>query len=120
MQEQSIMEMVKWITGVWLCYLILAVGLLVYDLAEAPNMKSQINYQVERNGGLTTTAVNNINKYAKENMRGTYVITSDKLGRKVNFGDVVDYRVSAKFKVAFFDIPDVQMDFFGSGVSQVR
>lgn len=120
MQEQSIMEVIKWITGLWLIYLILGIGLLVYDISEIPNMKQQANYQIERNGGLTPTAHENLKKYARDNMRGSYVITSDKMGRKVDFGEVVDYKVKAKFKVAFFELPDVNIDFGGSGVSQIR
>jgi len=119
-QEGSIMEFVKWFITLFMIFLFLAIAVFVIELGSINNFKQQINYQIERNGGLTNEAVDNLNEYSKKNYGQKYEITSDNLYQKVAWGQKVDYTVLAVYKIKFFTAPDVHLKFRGSAVSMIR
>lgn len=114
-------EMLKYLSGILLLFTFVAMGVFLYDLSEVPTMKQQINYQIERNGGLTSEALAKIDEHARENFRGRYTIDSSKKNQKVDYGTSVDYQLKGTFEVQLFPIiPDITMYFNGTGVSQIR
>ena len=120
MLEQSISEMVKWFIGLFLMMIIFSTGFFCYQVQDINSFKQQVNYQIERNGGLTPEALHGINNYSAKNNK-KYKVTSDKLNKRVKFGEQVDYTIEATIPVKLLPmISDVTLDFKGNGVSQIR
>uniref|UniRef100_UPI00344D5710 hypothetical protein n=1 Tax=Carnobacterium sp. TaxID=48221 RepID=UPI00344D5710 len=120
MQEGAIMEIVKWFLYLMLIVMLVSATLFFFQVGDTNNFKQKVNYEIERQGGLTEEAVQTLNKYSEKNFDGRYTVESEKLNQKVAFGEIVDYQVKAKFNIAIIPIPDINMEFSGSGVSQVR
>ncbi|MFJ1106840.1 hypothetical protein [Bacillus albus] len=120
MPETSIMEMAKWYIGLLLIVLIVAVTVLGIKVSNINSYKQQVNYQIERHGGLTEVAVQNLKEYSDKNYKGAFAVESKQLNKKVQFGETVDYQVKATFKIELFNLPDVHMNFSGSASSHVR
>lgn len=120
MQEQSIMEFVKWFIALLIIMMMVSLTIFFINLSSVNSFKQQVNYQIERQGGLTKTAISNINDYSNKYYNGDYTVTSDLLNKKVSFGDEVPYVVNATFHIKIFPLPDVKLKFNGTGVSQVR
>lgn len=120
MQEQSIMEIVKWFIFVILIMLIMSVGIFIFRLQDVNHYKQKVNQQIERKGGLTDEAIEVINEYASENLAGEYQLEGDQLNEHVRFGEPVEYQIKVTYPIEIFEIPDVTLTFSGSSVSQVR
>lgn len=121
MQEGAVMEFIKWFLGIFLFFMLLSIAMFSFDLGNVNSFKQQVNYQIERQGGLTETAVANINDYSDKYYHGAFQIESEQLNEKVAYGDIVDYTVKGTFDIKIFPIiPDVHLTFNGTGVSQVR
>lgn len=120
MQEGAVMEMAKWFMGLTLFLLIFAAVVFFFQLGQVNDFKLQVNYQIERNGGLTTNAISEIDAYSEKYYDGRFSVDSDLLNTKVNFGEIVDYQAHAVFDIIIFPIPDVKLSFDGTGVSQIR
>ncbi|AAM26180.1 hypothetical protein [Bacillus anthracis] len=120
MLDSSIMLIVKWFVGLMLIMMMVAVSLFCIQLSDVNLYKQQVNYQIERHGGLTKEAGAYLKDYSEKQYQGALSVKSDQLNKKVNFGDVVDYQVVANLKIILFNLPDVEMKFHGSATSQVR
>lgn len=120
MQEGAIMEVVKWFLGLTLVLFAFSATLFFFQVGDTNNFKQHINYVIERQGGLTEVAMEEINTYSEENYGGRYTIESDQMNEKVNYGEIVDYTINATFEVQFLPFPDIERNFEGSSVSQVR
>lgn len=120
MQEQTIMEMVKWFIALLLIMMMVSLTLFLIQMGDVNNFKQHVNYQIERNGGLTEGAMTAINDYSVGYFEGRFTVESDQINQKVKYGELVDYKVNGKFEIVIFPIPDVNMQFSGTGVSQIR
>lgn len=120
MQESAVMEIVKWFITLFLIMGIVSLTYFGIQLANVNSFKQQVNYQIERQGGLTEEAVQNLKEYSDKSYKGSFTVKSDQLNEKVEFGEIVDYQVVGKFDIILFPLPDVTMTFSGSGISQVR
>lgn len=69
------------------------------QLSDVNLYKQQVNYQIERHGGLTKEAGAYLKDYSEKQYQGALSVKSDQLNKKVNFGDVVDYQVVANLKI---------------------
>lgn len=118
--EHGIAELAKIYIGFMLILTVVSAGLFMFQVQDVNTFKQSVNYQIERSGGLTTEAVNNINKYSKENFGGKYTIKSSQLNKKLDYGSQVDYQVIATIPIVFLPIPDVNLVFGGNSVSQIR
>ncbi len=120
MQEGTIMELVKWFVGLLLLMMFISLTMFFFQFGNINSFKQQVNYQIERHGGLTEAAVENINQYSTEIYNGAFEIESEQLNEKVAYGETVDYVIKATFEISIFPVPDVEIDYGGTGVSQVR
>ncbi|MEK4181677.1 hypothetical protein NSQ61_19740 [Aeribacillus sp. FSL K6-1121] len=120
MTEGAIWEFVKWFIGLLLLLMLISVTIFFIELEGVNSYKQQVNYQIERKGGLTADAVAYLDSYSKTYYKGRFTIESDKLNEKVSYGEMVDYEIKGKFDIKIFPIPDVELTFKGTGVSQVR
>lgn len=101
MQEQSTMEVIRWYISILFVFAILVFFIFFYQMSETNRFQSYVNTQIERYAGLTPQAVENIEVYSEQNFGGRYSIASDDMGVEQNYGDVVDYRVDATYKLIF-------------------
>ncbi|WP_242281727.1 hypothetical protein, partial [Bacillus cereus group sp. BfR-BA-01454] len=106
-----------WFIGLFLIVLIVAVTVLCIKVSNVNSYKQQVNYQIERHGGLTEVAVQNLKEYSDKHYKGAFAVKSKQLNKKVQFGETVDYQVKATFKIELFSLPDVHMNFSGSASS---
>ena len=113
MQEQSVMEIIKWFIGLMMIMAMVSIGLFCVQLQDINTFKQQVNYQIERKGGLTTEAVEAIDKYSA-------TIESDKFNQKVSYGEEIDYTIKATIPIQILPLPDVTLSFNGNSVSQIR
>lgn len=120
MQEGASMEFVKWFIGLLGLMFLISLTIFFFDMGNVSSFKQQVNYEIERQGGLTETAVENINQYSTDYYKGAYEIESDKLYEKVAYGETVDYVINARFDIKIIPAPDLKFSFGGTGVSQVR
>jgi hypothetical protein len=120
MLENSVMEILKWFLGLLMILGIVSIGFFFFQVQEVNTFKQQINYQIERRGGLTPEAVEELETYADTFLQGTYIIESDRLNERVAFGEQVEYTITATYSIAFFPLPDVVLNFRGMGVSKIR
>lgn len=121
MLEGAVMEFWKWMLSIMLLMTFVSFAIFCMDLGNINSFKQQVNYQIERHGGLTETAVENLNEYSQKYYHGDFVIKSNQLNEKVSYGDTVDYTVRGTFDIKIFPIiPDIHLNFKGTGVSQIR
>lgn len=120
MNEGAIMTLSKWFLDFLLLFVFLALVFFFIEVGGINSFKQQVNYQIERNGGLTETAMSNITNISKTKYDNKYVVQSDDGNDKKAFGEVINYRVVSKFKIKFLPMPDVNLTFSGSGISMIR
>lgn len=108
----------------FLCFsIIVFCGVLVfgYQLQTITTFRQQVNYQIERKGGLTPEAVSELKEYSEEHFHGWYAVESTRLNEKVAFGEVVDYTIKATYPITFLpDSVDIKLGVMGQAPSQVR
>ncbi|MEN2287336.1 hypothetical protein AAH990_15085, partial [Enterococcus lactis] len=63
MEEKSVMEIIKWFIGLIKSMTMVSIGIFCVQLQDINTVKQQVNYQNQRKGGLTTEAVEAIDKY---------------------------------------------------------
>jgi hypothetical protein len=120
MLENSVMEILKWFLGLLLILGIVSIGIFFFQVQEVNTFKQTINYQIERRGGLTPEVLEELETYADTFLQGTYTIQSDRLNERVQFGEQVEYKLTATYSITFFPFPDVVLTFRGMGVSKIR
>lgn len=76
MLEGSIMEYIKWIVIIISLFFISIVVMAMFKLNEVNTFQQEVNYQIERNGGLTEQAIANLNDFVEE-AYGSCVIGMD-------------------------------------------
>ncbi|MCY8151329.1 hypothetical protein [Bacillus paralicheniformis] len=82
--------------------------------------KQYINYQIERNGGLTVSAMEKLNEYNNKYYDGRFKIESPMMNQKVKYGDEITYTVTGSFKILYFDLPIQTISIKGSALSLIR
>lgn len=120
MQEGAIMELYQWLLGLMAVMMIISITLFFYEVSNVNSFKQHVSYQVERQGGLTDTAIKDINEYSKKYYDNRYKVESDQLNQKVSYGETVDYVVIGTYEIKLFPVDDVEIPSHGSAVSQVR
>lgn len=78
---------------------------LIFDVAgycirlnQANDFKQQINYQIERNGGLNSNALKEIEKKNQEAYGGSFQVHSASLNKTLPYGSEVAYKISTTYK----------------------
>ena len=73
------MEYVKWFIISVSLYFITITVMMMFQMNQMNSFQQEVNYQIERHGGLTTEAIKNLNDHV-ENVYGSYVVELDKNG----------------------------------------
>lgn len=117
--EHSIMEQFKLLSWILLTIGSVVVFLFCYQVSDVNSYKQQVNYQIERKGGLTEEAIVELNNYSKTHYNGVFTLKSDSLNEQAEFGEIVDYEVVGTFNIGAYS-KTIKAVWKGSGVSLVR
>jgi len=79
MLEGSIMEYVKWFIGLVSLYFVTMMVVLMFQMNELNTFQQEVNYQIERHGGLTEDAMAELNEFAISRYGGG-LVTSNEVG----------------------------------------
>ncbi len=120
MPEGFVMEVVKSFVGLIGFMLILSAATFLIQVGDVNTFKQHVNYQIERQGGLTEEAVKEISDYSKDHYDSRFKVESELLNQKVDYGEIVNYEVVGSFKINAFNLPEIEIPSSGTGVSQVR
>lgn len=120
MGEGSVMEIFKHYLWIFVIFFIISLTIFCVQFGQITSFKEYVNNTIEREGGLTESAVEQINKHSNKYYNGRYSIDSEKLNKKVQFGEIVDYTITATYEISLFDIPAVEKNYSGSATSEVR
>lgn len=114
------MEFFKWFTRLFSILIIMALIVLGVQLGELTTYKNHVSNTIERYGGLTELAINDLNTYSNEMYNGRFRIESPQLNESVPFGEIVDYTVIGKFTPVYLSFTEVEIPSSGQAVSLVR
>jgi hypothetical protein len=103
-----------------LVFFVLAITIYVIQHTQTIDMKNYVDGQVEKYGGFTTEAVNNINDYSEKHYAGRYEVTSLSGNSKKPFGESIQYEIKGTIKIFFFNLPDQLVKSRGETVSYAR
>lgn len=120
MLEGSTMEMGKMYIFLFMIFSFFALAGFFTSINHANEFKTYINYQIESNGGLTSKALDNIEKYNDEHYDGKFTITSPVENEKFPYGKQVDYSLKTTYKFFFIPLGDQAISVKGSALSLVR
>lgn len=99
---------------------LMAVTIFFVSYIQSSDFKTYVDGQIERNGGLTPTSVQNIQAYSNRFYDGKFEVTSLSGSDSKDFGLDVDYIVTGNIEVFFFELPDQLITSRGSATSKVR
>lgn len=125
--EHTVSEIVKYFTTMMFILLLFGFTIMGKHLTDVNGFKDYVNVQIERNGGYTANAKENIQRKNEDDygdLFGVYEVDSNdtKAIKNIGFGEVVDYEIHANIPVPFtakgtFEIP---IKIKGEAISRVR
>lgn len=87
-----------------------------YQFNERSDYKMYVNMSIERHGGLTEAALNDIENYSTNHYKGRFKMNTEP--SSVAFGSPVEYEYTLEVKPAFFDISIY--DYKGKGIASSK
>ncbi|MEH7798899.1 hypothetical protein CUU65_12680 [Bacillus safensis] len=100
--------------------------MLILDVAgycvrfnQTNDFKQLVNYQIERNGGLNSNALKEIEKKNKESYAGSFQIQSDALNKTLPHGSEVSYEIKTIYVAQIFGIKK-EIEAKGGALSRIR
>ncbi|KGX85187.1 hypothetical protein [Pontibacillus litoralis] len=120
MLESTTMEMGKLFVSVFIIFSMVSLTLFFSEVNQANEYKQYVNYQIERNGGLTSEAIKKIEDYNKEHFGGEFEVQSSQMNQQFPFGQEVSYKVNATHEFLFLPIVSREISLKGAAISQVR
>lgn len=130
MMESAIMEYAKWFIGAVAIIFIGTAVVFMFKLNEVNSFQQEVNYQIERHGGLTQEAKMAINKQAKAIHGGCIVASPDdgapclfeedrKAGVKTSGFFVREYKVESDGKKRYYDRASNEQARYGTAINYV-
>lgn len=77
MLEGAVMEYAKWFIGMVSVFMISVAVILMFNLNEVNSFQQEVNYQIERNGGLTPEALRALDQHARNAYGGGLAATDE-------------------------------------------
>ena len=99
---------------------IVAISIFCFEVQQVNSFRAYVDSQIERNGGLTNSAMSNINTYNEKNYKGKFTVNSDQMNQKFAYGSIIDYQVVGKYKMLFLDFDTQSYPVNGSSISLIR
>ncbi|KYD11475.1 hypothetical protein B4102_2203 [Heyndrickxia sporothermodurans] len=120
MLESSTMEIGKHYISLFIIFSMVSLALFFSEINHANDFKQYVNYQIERNGGLTNDAMEKVNSYNQEHYGGKFKIKSSQINQQYAFGKEVDYSINKKYNFFFLPLLSKDISIKGSAISQIR
>jgi hypothetical protein len=120
MLEGSVMEIGKLYISLFIIFSMVALALFFSEINQANEFKQYVNYQIERNGGLTSEANNKINTYNQEYYKGKFTVQSSQMSQQLAFGKEVTYTINTKHDFFFLPLLSKDISVKGTAISQIR
>lgn len=120
MLEGSIMEMGKFYISLFIIFSMVSLALFFSEINYANDFKQYVNYQIERNGGLTGDAIVKVEDYNQEHFKGKFNIESGQMNQQFSFGREVDYSINTTHEFFFLPLLSRDISIKGSAISQIR
>lgn len=120
MLESSTMEMGKLYISLFIIFSMVSLALFFSEINHANDYKQYVNYQIERNGGLTGEAIPKIEAYNREHFKGKFKVQSTQMNQQYSFGQEVDYTINTKHDFFFLPLLSRDISIKGSAISQIR
>ncbi|MGY3219103.1 hypothetical protein [Bacillus sp. TE9122W] len=120
MDEQNVTLTNMIIAFSLLFFAILTTATIAIPFTQAIDMKRYVNDQIERYGGLTNDAQNQIKSYSEKNFGGKFTVVSLSGNQKAQFGEEINYKLKGEAEINFFDLPSIPFALNGSASSNVR
>jgi len=77
MLEGAVMEYAKWLMSMIVLTFITLAVIFMFKLNEINSFQQEVNYHIERHGGLTESAMIELNELAKDSYGGCLVVSSE-------------------------------------------
>lgn len=120
MLEGSTMEMGKLYISLFIIFSMVSLALFFSEINHANDYKQYVNYQIERNGGLTTEAIKKIESYNQEHYGGKFKVQSAQMSQQFAFGKEVDYTIKTNYKFFFLPLLSRDISIKGTAISEIR
>ncbi|MCK1995457.1 hypothetical protein MPH61_23325 [Peribacillus muralis] len=120
MLESSTMEMGKLYISLFIIFSMVSLALFFSEINHANDFKQYVNYQIERNGGLTGEALTKVDAYNQEHYGGKFNIQSAQKSQQLSFGKEIDYTIKTKHVFFFLPLLSKDISVKGSAISQIR
>ncbi|TGA98612.1 hypothetical protein E4665_07040 [Sporolactobacillus shoreae] len=88
--------------------------------SQAYDFRQYVDYQIQRNGGLTADALTEINAYNQQKYGGRYQLESESGNGTKPYGTVINYQVKVPERLTLLNIKLTPLTIRGSAVSLVR
>ncbi|MDD9150439.1 MULTISPECIES: hypothetical protein [unclassified Sporolactobacillus] len=88
--------------------------------SQAYDFRQYVDYQIQRNGGLTGSAMTEINAYDQQKYGGRYRLESKSGNGAQPYGSVINYQVKVPERLTLLNIQLPPQTISGSAVSLVR
>lgn len=107
---------------IWFIMLVFFLSVFFYavSFSQAIGFKSYVNGQINREGGLTSQAMANINEYNANIYNSKFKVVSDSGTDKKEYGDSVSYTISGEVGAVGLNLPLKLVSVSGSSISKVR
>lgn len=116
----TVSELLKTILLAMMIGLLFSVTSMLVQVQDMNTFKQNVNYTIEREGGLTPTAVAQIKKESKDNYHDSFTISSAQMNQGLPYGTVVSYKITQTISVVYGDRITFDIEREGSSVSQIR
>lgn len=120
MKEQTIGQWITLIIFFTIVLLLISVGTFIFEFNATNSFKQYVNYQIEREGGLTPEALSIIETENNAYYGGRYTLSSPQLNQSINYGEKVKYTIDGTFQVVIFPIANIGLRWQGEATSLIR
>lgn len=120
MLEGSTMEMGKLYISLFIIFAMTSLALFFTEINHANEYKQYVNYQIERNGGLTGEALEKVEAYNQNHYDGRFEIKSSQMSQQFAFGREVDYTINTTHEFFFLPLLSKDISVKGTAISQIR
>lgn len=98
---------------------LLTIAAAILQYSDKNDFEQYVNAAIERNGGLTSTAVSDIHSYSAAAFNERFKIVTPVTGKK-SYGDQVDYTYEFKIVPVFMQFTEFTFTDSGVATSKVR
>ncbi|MDU6483107.1 MAG: hypothetical protein E6538_14020 [Paeniclostridium sordellii] len=120
MLEGSIMGTAKLYIFAILITFIVSISIFCFEIQQVNSFRQYVDHEIERNGGLTASAITRINNYNEKNYKGKFTVSSDQKNQKFAYGSVINYKIVGKYKMLFLKFDTQSFPINGSSISLIR